>query len=123
MTTEQRINVEFCVKLAKTAMETLMMLHEIYGDSCMSIARVYQWHKRFVEGREVVEDDPKIGRHSTSKQGCGSGSWNRYFFCGSESAKNPPLPLPRRGKNGERKEIGSAILRRRTNRGSINIKK
>ena len=27
------------------------------------------------------------------------------------------------GKNGEKKEIGSAILRRRTNRGSINIKK
>ena len=27
------------------------------------------------------------------------------------------------GKNGERKEIDSAILRRRPNRGSINIKK
>ena len=27
------------------------------------------------------------------------------------------------GKNGERKEIGSAIFRRRANRGSINIKK
>ena len=27
------------------------------------------------------------------------------------------------GKNGERKAIGSAILRRRANRGSINIKK
>ena len=27
------------------------------------------------------------------------------------------------GKNGERKEIGSAILRGRTNGGSINIKK
>ena len=27
------------------------------------------------------------------------------------------------GKNGGRKEIGSAILRRRTNGGSINIKK
>ena len=27
------------------------------------------------------------------------------------------------GKNGERKEIGSAILRRRTNGGSIHIKK
>ena len=27
------------------------------------------------------------------------------------------------GKNGERKKIGSAILRRRTNRGSINIEK
>ena len=28
-----------------------------------------------------------------------------------------------RGKNGGKKEIGSAILRRRANRGSINIKK
>ena len=27
------------------------------------------------------------------------------------------------GKNGEKKEIGSAILRRRTNRGTINIMK
>ena len=27
------------------------------------------------------------------------------------------------GKNGGRKEIGSAILRRRTNGGSINVKK
>ena len=27
------------------------------------------------------------------------------------------------GKNEERKEIGSAIFRRRTNRGTINIKK
>ena len=27
------------------------------------------------------------------------------------------------GKNGERKEIGSAILLRKANRGSINIKK
>ena len=27
------------------------------------------------------------------------------------------------GKNGERKEIGSAIFCRRTNRGNINIKK
>ena len=27
------------------------------------------------------------------------------------------------GKNGERKEIGSAIRRRRANKGSINIKK
>ena len=31
--------------------------------------------------------------------------------------------FPVGGKNGERKEIGSAILRRRTNRGSINLKK
>ena len=60
-------------------------------------------------------------------QGCGSGSgsWKRKrsFSVEAEARKIPPLPLPHRGKNGERKEIGSAILRRRTNMGSISIKK
>ena len=32
----------------------------------MSRTRVFEWHKRFVEGREDVEDDPKSGRHYTS---------------------------------------------------------
>jgi len=27
-------------------------------------------------------------------QGCGSGSWKRFFSCGSGSAKIPLLPLP-----------------------------
>ena len=47
----------------------------------------------------------------------GSGSGGR------RSAKNPPLPLPHRREEWREKNIGSAILRRRTNRGSINIKK
>ena len=60
-----------------------------------------------------------------STQGCGSGSWKRKRWKRSfsveaeaEARKIPPLPLPHRGKNGKRKEIGSAILRRRTNRGA-----
>ena len=28
--------------------------------------QVFEWHKRFVEGREDVEDDPKSGRPCTS---------------------------------------------------------
>ena len=63
------------------------------------------------------------------RQGCGSGSgswkrkrWKRSFSveaeAEAEARKIPPLPLPHRGKNGKRKEIGSAILRRRTNRGA-----
>ena len=70
----------------------------------------------------------------TSKQGCGSGSgswkrkrWKRSFSveaeAEAEARKISPLPLPHRGKNGERKEIGSAILRRRMNMGSISIQK
>ena len=37
-----------------------------YGDSSTSRTRVFEWHKRFVEGREDVEDDPKSGRPCTS---------------------------------------------------------
>ena len=62
MTIEQRINIKFCVKLGKTATETLKMLRDVYGDSSMSRTRVFEWHKRFVEGRE--EDF-----HGASKRG------------------------------------------------------
>ena len=33
----------------------------------MSRCQVFEWHKRFKEGREDVEDDPRSGRPSTSK--------------------------------------------------------
>ena len=66
MTIEQRININFCVKFEKTATETLKMLRNVYGDSSMSRTRVFEWHKRFVEGREDVEGDPKKGRPCTS---------------------------------------------------------
>ena len=42
------------------------MLRDVYGDSCMSRTRVFEWHKRYVEGREDMEDDPKSGRPCTS---------------------------------------------------------
>ena len=66
MTIEQRINIKFCVKLGKTVTESLKMLRDVYGDSSMSRTRVFEWHKRYVEGREDVEDDPKSGRPCTS---------------------------------------------------------
>ena len=43
------------------------MLHEVYGDFCMSRARVFEWHKQFLEGKEGVKDDPNAGRPSASK--------------------------------------------------------
>ena len=63
---EQRINIKLSVKLGKTATETLKMLSDVYGDSSMSRTRVIEWHKRFVEDGESVEDDPKSGRPCTS---------------------------------------------------------
>ena len=66
MMIEQRINIKFCVKLGKTATETLKMLRDVYGDSSMPRTRVFEWHKQFVEDREDVEADPKSGRPCTS---------------------------------------------------------
>jgi hypothetical protein len=56
------------VKLKKeTLTEYLQLLKEVYGDNVMSCTGVFEWHKRFLEGRVEVEDDESPGRPSTSK--------------------------------------------------------
>jgi hypothetical protein len=35
---EQRVNIKFCVKLGKTATETLQLLRDAYGDEVLSLA-------------------------------------------------------------------------------------
>ena len=67
MSTEQRTNLKFLVRLGKTPTEALGLLQQVYGNEAMSRCRVFKWHKRFKEGREDVEDDPRSGRPSTSK--------------------------------------------------------
>lgn len=62
---EQRINLKFLVKLKKSPTECFQILKEVFGDNAMSRARVFEWHKRFYEGREEVEDDERPGRPVT----------------------------------------------------------
>ncbi|XP_065384815.1 protein GVQW3 isoform X2 [Macaca fascicularis] len=64
---EQRISIKFCVKLNKSASETHHLLKEAYGEEVMSRARVFDWHKRFKEGREDVRDDARSGRPVTHR--------------------------------------------------------
>lgn len=64
---EQRISIKFCVKLDKSASETHHLLKEAYGDEVMSRARIFDWHKRFKEGREDVRDDARSGRPVTHR--------------------------------------------------------
>ena len=49
-------------KLGKNATETYGMLQAAFGASCMNWALVFEWHKRFKEGRESVRDDESCGR-------------------------------------------------------------
>src|SRR6476469_851418 len=64
---EQWIIVKFHMKLEKSATETFLLLKEVYGNECLSRARVFEWFKRFQDGREDVEDDSRTVRPSTSK--------------------------------------------------------
>ena len=53
-TLEERYTIKFCFKLGKYATETNGMLQTAFGASCMNWASVFEWHKRFKEGRESV---------------------------------------------------------------------
>ena len=64
---EQRVNVKFCVKLGKSATETHNLLKKVYDDECLSCTQVFEWFKRFKEGREEIGDDQRPGCSSTSK--------------------------------------------------------
>lgn len=63
---EQRANVKFCVKLGKSASETLTLLREAYGAEAMGRTQCFEWHKRFQKGRSSLEDEERSGRPSSS---------------------------------------------------------
>ena len=61
-TLEERYAIQFCFKLRKNATETYVMLQTVFGPSFMNRALVFEWHKRFKEGRESLRDDERCGR-------------------------------------------------------------
>ena len=56
--------------LEKSATETydLLKKKKVYGDECLSRTEVFEWFKRFKEGREEIGDDRRLGRPNTSKR-------------------------------------------------------
>ena len=62
-TSKERYAIKFCFKLGKNAStETYGMLQTAFRPSCMNRTSVFEWHKRFKEGRESVRDDERCGR-------------------------------------------------------------
>ena len=59
---EERYEIKFCFKLGKKATETYGMLQTAFGASCMNRASVFEWYKRFKEGRKSVRDDERCAR-------------------------------------------------------------
>ncbi|GFV60678.1 protein GVQW3 [Trichonephila clavipes] len=67
--TDQQICIKFCFKLGKTGTETyeIEMMKTAFGEEAMSRARVLEWLRRFKEGRQSVNSDPRSGRLSTCR--------------------------------------------------------
>ena len=59
---EERYAIKFCLKLGKNATKTYGMLQTAFWPCCMNQASVFEWHKRFKEGKESVKDDERCGR-------------------------------------------------------------
>jgi hypothetical protein len=64
---EQRTNIKFLAKLKKAVTKMCLLLREVYGEDTLSRARVFEWHRRFLGGREDVEDDERPGCPVTVK--------------------------------------------------------
>ena len=63
-TLKERYAIRFCFKLGKNdATETYGMLQTAFRPYCMNRASLFEWHKRFKEGRESVRDDKRCGRN------------------------------------------------------------
>jgi hypothetical protein len=63
----QRINIKYCVKFGKSATEMLALLTVACGEYAMKKSSVFEWHRRFKEGREAVQDDPRSGQPKTQR--------------------------------------------------------
>ena len=61
-TLQERFAIKFCFKLGKNGTETYGMLQIAFRPSCMNRASVFEWHKRFEEGRLTGRDDKRCGR-------------------------------------------------------------
>ena len=63
----QRYCIKFCQKLGDTQIETIRKIQEVFGDVALSPTQIKEWFKRFKNGRESVESEPRSGRPCTSR--------------------------------------------------------
>ena len=59
---EDNLEGRYAIKLGKNATETFDMIKTAYGETFMSRATVFRWHKKFQEGRVEMRDEERSGR-------------------------------------------------------------
>lgn len=63
---EVRAVVKFLTKLEWKSTEIILNVKKVYGDSAPKKTTIYEWIKRFKEGRESLKDDDRSGKPVTS---------------------------------------------------------
>jgi len=69
----QRINIKFCVKIGKSASETLAVLTVAYGEYDMKKSSVFEWHRRFKGRERKCARRPKNRAAKNAKDRCKCG--------------------------------------------------
>jgi len=64
---EERVTIKFCCIFDFLATKTVELIQKAYGDAALSRTTIFEWHKRFQEGREPVKDDELSGWPTTSR--------------------------------------------------------
>jgi len=64
---EQRVAIKFFCKVDFSATKAVELIQKAYGVAALSRTTIFEWHKRFREGRESVKDDEGSGRPITSR--------------------------------------------------------
>ena len=72
------MEIKFCVKAGKSAVETIELINKAYGSAAMCRVSVYRWYARFRDGRADVNDDARSGRSSTART---PETWNLFVIC------------------------------------------
>jgi hypothetical protein len=67
---EQRLCIKVCLKLGRIRAETFEMLRSAFSGQCLSRARMFEWHKRFKEDRDSVDDNPWSGKPTSKTDDC-----------------------------------------------------
>jgi hypothetical protein len=64
---EQCVAIKFCCKVDFSATKTVKLIQKAYGDAALSRTTIFEWHKRFREGRDLVKDGERSGWPTTSR--------------------------------------------------------
>ncbi len=66
-TIKQRAAICFCWEAGFNATRTFEMIQKVYGESAVHRATVFRWYNAFLERRELIRDEQRSGRMTTTR--------------------------------------------------------